>query len=75
MAIRIELDDPELGENLVRFLVDAGYVVRRQGGGAVEAQLPFADDELAAVDLRMLLRAWSAETSCGSMRVVAARAV
>lgn len=60
--MRIEVDEPGLADDLATYLMDAGYVAHALEGGAVDARLPFAVEEVAARDLRLILRAWGAET-------------
>ena len=62
MSMRIEVDEPELADDLATYLVDAGYVAQAVEGGAVDARLPFAVDDVAARDLRLILSAWGAAT-------------
>lgn len=72
MSMRIEVDEPELADDLATFLVDAGYLAQALEGGAVDARLPFAVEDAAARDLRMILRAWGALT--GGVATVILRA-
>ncbi len=62
MSMRIEVDEPELADDLATYLVEAGYHAQAVEGGAVDARLPFAIEEVAARDLRLILQAWGALT-------------
>jgi hypothetical protein len=69
VSLRIEVDEPALADDLATCLVEAGYYAHVIDGGVVDARLPFAAESAASIDLRMILRAWSARTG-GSVTTV-----
>ncbi len=69
-AMRIEVSDPDLLDDLVDFLCAMGYVARHEGERTVRAFLPLASGgSHQRRDVGLLLSTWSARRNAAALIV------